>query len=281
MAKFWFDGSVSGDNSAPDWATSPPPNVSFESTKTGLLIIDRRTSSLTFTPILNRLDVLATDYEILIKFRKFAPGSSSNNTNGLSVNFRSNEGGSYSFLVGCGTGYRNCVFRVFTTSNTDTSISSAFPSSGEVGVWRYMRISAQSSSIKLRCWDETISEPSNWTYQTTNSTHTSGGFRVSGPALATHGTEIGFISVGTDGDQAPSYDNFEVSGFITDQFSQPISTRVAVILRSSGQIIAETISDELDGSYTLYTPTSEEVVRVAFAPDGGLINDIIDRVIPG
>lgn len=95
--------------------------------------------------------------------------------------------------------------------------------------------------------------------------------------------EIQELYVGTDGDSAPSAPITKtVSGVITDVNSDPASAIVRAYSRDYGILFGETVSDPITGEYTLTVPTTDEIQRVVLAPDGDdLLNDIIDRVIPG
>lgn len=77
-----------------------------------------------------------------------------------------------------------------------------------------------------------------------------------------------------------------VSGVITNRFGNPCQRKVYVVSRptdaTAPQILAHGLSDPTTGAYELILPTDEEVTRVVVSEDDDpLLNDIVDRVIPG
>jgi hypothetical protein len=77
-----------------------------------------------------------------------------------------------------------------------------------------------------------------------------------------------------------------VSGTITDSLGQPCQRKVYAVSRPTDltepQILAHGLSDATTGVYALIIPSGEEVTRVVVSEDDDpLLNDIVDRVIPG
>jgi len=73
-----------------------------------------------------------------------------------------------------------------------------------------------------------------------------------------------------------------VSGQILDRFGNPCSRVIRLYNRSTGQLQSETLSDAANGQYSLNAYGPGEFQRVVLdSDDDPLLNDLVDRVIPG
>lgn len=73
---------------------------------------------------------------------------------------------------------------------------------------------------------------------------------------------------------------FSISGTITGADGNPASRTVRLYNRSTGAMLAETISNATTGAYSIGLGSTDEVQRIVLADETTLYNDIIDRVIP-
>ena len=150
--------------------------------------------------------------------------------------------------------------------------------------WFYMRLRVQGDQVQYAAWNEGSAVPALSAAETADfsGVPSSGyvGFRGRSYGCM---YDIEYMAVGTDGDTPPESPlEKTVSGVIRDEGGNPCSRIVRAYHRPSGIILAETVSDETTGVYTLAVPLVDEIDRVALAADGEtLYNDLIDRVIPG
>lgn len=72
-----------------------------------------------------------------------------------------------------------------------------------------------------------------------------------------------------------------ISGTVTDASSANAIRRFLVLRRSNGEFVASGVTTAA-GAYSIKTPFDEELVRIVFDDAAGdLLNDLIDRVLPG
>ena len=72
-----------------------------------------------------------------------------------------------------------------------------------------------------------------------------------------------------------------VSGIVYDQAGAPCARVVRAHRRSDGFLLVSTVSNAITGAYSLAC-TTDEVYRVVLDDAAGtLLNDLVDRVIPG
>jgi len=96
--------------------------------------------------------------------------------------------------------------------------------------------------------------------------------------------EIAYAAFGTDGDDAPAApSSFSVGGTVYDENNVPVQRKVRVYHRSTGALLGETNSSAVNGGYSLSLTSGGEVQRIVIddASADPLLNDIIDRVLPG
>jgi len=89
------------------------------------------------------------------------------------------------------------------------------------------------------------------------------------------------VLIGSGGVYITSRGN-TVSGTVTDAAGNPAARTVRAYRRDTGQLVHETTSSAVDGSYSLLLGDVGEIDRVVIADDvaeGVVYNDIIDRVI--
>ena len=84
-----------------------------------------------------------------------------------------------------------------------------------------------------------------------------------------------------------AYPMLLVSGVIYDRKGNPCQRTVYAMSRPSDEsapvLLAHTLSDPVTGHYELGVPTDDEITRVVVSEDDDapLLNDLVDRVIPG
>lgn len=72
-----------------------------------------------------------------------------------------------------------------------------------------------------------------------------------------------------------------VSGTVYDSTSTPVARTVRAIRRSTGELLAETVSDASTGAYSLRVPDTSEVQVLCLDDSAGALeNDLVLRTFP-
>lgn len=286
MAQFWFDGALTPDGSKPSWVPTPPANVSVIAAGRVVRIEDKRTAGAFWggdSPLLSGID----DFDLVLKYRAIAPAPLTAD-HATSTRFsvwgrRSDSNNGYRAAVGAGSStYMQGTFRRRVSGvNTDVTSISAYPATSEILVWRFMRFQCVGNTQRVRFWDETEAEPTDWDINESFTNFSSGYISFDYVFASFTVTEIEYVAVGTGADSAPSTGRFSVSGTVASDAGVPVARDVRLIDRSSGKLIAATQSSAVDGSYEVQVNHSNEVQVVALDnTDGTVYNDLILRTTP-
>lgn len=72
-----------------------------------------------------------------------------------------------------------------------------------------------------------------------------------------------------------------VSGTVYDSTGTPVARTVRAVRRSTGELLAETVSDASTGAYSLRVPDTSEVQVLCLDDSAGVLeNDLVLRTIP-
>lgn len=262
-----------------------PVDADFYSRAPGLIFESNRTATGTSMIL---LPVSAADVDLQLKARFLRNGTDNYYDTGLGFLFRYENINNYLCWNSSGKLANNTWGRAakvvgYDRTNLHSPSTKTFVARA-LYQWFYMRVRLQGDQIQYKAWNEGSLPPSFGLAASIDLTGTASSGYV-GFHVRSYGCmyDIEYMAVGTDGDNSPGSPlEKTVSGVIRDEGGNPCSRIVRAYHRPSGIILAETVSDETTGVYTLAVPLADEIDRVALAADGEtLYNDLIDRVIPG
>jgi hypothetical protein len=198
----------------------------------------------------------------------------------------------YYFAYGSGSSFTSIRLFIRNSSSSQSTIGSIPPDlSYTRGKIRYSRILRDNDIIKVRSWVEGSTEPSSWNVETVDTSFQDGYYGILHQGGYGGLIDYLYVSVGTDGDlpptEPPTEEISSISGIITDRFGNPCQRKVYAVSRSNDtdtpEILDHVLSDSITGEYNLSVPSKYgEITRVVVSEDDSpLLNDIVDRVIPG
>lgn len=234
-----------------------------------------------------------TNADVLIKTKLVAKEELNNFFNtGPGIFFRAdpstgNKG--YQLAWGMGTHTRSLRFynSIDTSVNIGASSTSYLPSKTPLQLVKqslFIRANFSGTSLKARAWFDDVSEPSTWGIEITNSAYTSGKIGIL-IQKTDDGRIYDFLSIGTDGDLAPSSypgGGSIVQGTLTRPNGAPAGGYIVRCYhRATGCILGEVLS-EPSGDFLFSVNTKDEVYCLGVDQLGNVwnaaIKDMIDPV---
>lgn len=279
MAQRWYGNLGQGIGLPPYWMGDPVAGVEYLNADNSALMLDSRSAVASVrTPA---LESGVSDLEILMKYR-VARGSQGNfQMGGIGVGFRFVDSDNFvEVSVGTGTHADNGNIRERTIGSTIDTLLAGLFSSGEYQ-WRYLKVKASGTSVRVRAWLDGQPEPGTW-----HTEHTLTAATLSGEAYLSYPYDIGggvfvqSIALATGADALPAGPLLTLSGTVQDEQFYPASRLIRVYRRDTGGIIGEATSDPVTGAFSIPVEQTGGYTVLCLDDEAGLIeNDYAVRTL--
>lgn len=215
------------------------------------------------------------DFELLLKFSSVSKSARNSLNIGNSVAFRINEDGYW--LARSSNSSTSRMLRLYKITNQNSNIGSSSdnvyppdPAVATWSTWQFLRVKVLGTSITAKIWNEGSEEPATWQLTTTNSLFAAGklGFGISG--YTDYPMLYSFISVGTNGDSAPT--SFvgglrTVAGtLLNPDDSLAIGKKVRIFDKETGYMLGEQITNSV-GQYDFKVESTDLVQIIGVDQD--------------